>query len=66
MHVCKNRAFFADLQECYGKVLVQLGSVIPYTSDVYCHCWYAIFEHDGSDLMLCKAFWYVFGFGWEC
>ena len=51
IHFCKNREFCEDLHEFDRQVLVQLGSVFPNASAVYFHCWCAIFERDGSDLI---------------
>ncbi len=54
------------MQELYGNITVQLGSVFPNTPAVCFHGWCAIVDHDGSDSMFCQAFWCVFGFGWAC
>ncbi len=63
-------AIYAWLQPCF--FLLQafyennrpIGQRFPLTIAVYVHCWCAIFEHDGSELMFGLAIWYVFGFGW--
>ena len=44
---------FENLHASHEQVLVQLGSVFPHSGAVYLCCWCAMFERDGSGLMLC-------------